>query len=638
MDNNLTSSTPKAKTPIVNETALGMLRALFDAAPTPNPMGEDLKGRLRQHLKDNEGTENQPYQDSKGLLTVGVGINVSKEADFIALPFEKKNSQTGEWEPATEADKKVEFGRLSKMSRSDVLKDKNRFRISDETIDANLDQQIAAREQAVIAEIGKEDWGQLTDGQKMALIDIHYANGSLQKFPKLKKALGTGDVNGMVQESSFTGGDLSSGHKVYNFGRVRRNFAAIMGIDPESEDAYKYVALKHGGHPSLTGEEYKKHELPDQSNATQELDKFLAGLGQKKALKDRLLPQLWPKEAPLGMDRDFNIYLNTEQQGEAEQLPQDLLQFSTSPASLLENDAVSDPRVESMLELMNSPVSNPGLAALLKPVENLTESEMRDLINSAQTDYRGWKSGDPLKAHTYEKAQDWHVAMYGDGPQQYDGGKAIVPAPIRPIPEQSTSPVTPDGNDLGQAVAGLGRTIAAAAQNDGFERMVQGLQQGLNLLNQHNPLPPRSPAYGPYTKLDPVKVDGVYGPRTDFALKQATARLGANKVEDALALGRFNDFARNAQKNRNPDGLENATRAAFAGLFRDPKDARAPKVENGVLQDTLNALGSRARNDWQPLKVDDWIGPKTIAAFGQVLEKDDADSLTTAFGRGLGLL
>lgn len=97
---------------------------------------------------------------------------------------------------------------------------------------------------------------------------------------------------------------------------------------------------------------------------------------------------------------------------------------------------------KAMLEMSATPLANPGRMALLKPVEKLTQSEMMEMINSAQGDYRGWRSGDPLKAHTYEKVQDWHAAMYGDGPQGNDGGKPIEPMPIRAIPDQS-APMSP---------------------------------------------------------------------------------------------------------------------------------------------------------------------------------------------------
>ncbi|MEW5726572.1 MAG: hypothetical protein AB1918_01985, partial [Pseudomonadota bacterium] len=107
--------------------------------------------------------------------------------------------------------------------------------------------------------------------------------------------------------------------------------------------------------------------------------------------------------------------------------------------------------------------------------------------------------------------------------------------------------------------------------------------------------------------------------------------------EEAFALGRFNTFARNAQRNGSADGLEARTHAIFGPLFRSP-DAKAPKVEGGVLQETLNTIGPRHHDDWEPLKVDNWIGPKTTDAFGRVLKAEDPDEVTTAFGRGLGLV
>ena len=168
--------------------------------------------------------------------------------------------------------------------------------------------------------------------------------------------------------------------------------------------------------------------------------------------------------------------------------------------------------------------------------------------------------------------------------------------------------------------------------------MVTGLQRGLNMLSEANPLPKRSPAYAPYTKLAPVTEDGQYGPQTDFALKHATARLGPDKVDEAFALGRFNTFARNAKRNGNPEGLEDRTHSIFGPLFRDPANSKAPKVEGGVLQETLNDIGGHNRDDWEPLKVDHWIGPKTTDAFNTTLRENDADELTRAFGRRLGLL
>lgn len=102
------------------------------------------------------------------------------------------------------------------------------------------------------------------------------------------------------------------------------------------------------------------------------------------------------------------------------------------PEEQQKSEVSADPKMTAMVEMAGKPMDNPGKAALLKQVEKLTQSEMTDMINSAQEDYRGWRSGDPLKAHTYEKVQDWHATMYGDGPQANDGGKPVDPSPRRP--------------------------------------------------------------------------------------------------------------------------------------------------------------------------------------------------------------
>lgn len=302
------------------------------------------------------------------------------------------------------------------------------------------------------------------------------------------------------------------------------------------------------------------------------------------------------------------------------------------------SEVPADPRAASLVQMASAPIADAGRAAVLKPVETLTESEMKDMIDTAQSGFRGWRSGDPLKSHLYEKVQDWHVNVYGDGPQATDGGKPIEPTPIRPVAEQPSPHTTPQGEDLWQATGRIGQKVADAGAQDGFDDAVKGLQRGLNILNQANPLPQRSPAYAPYTTLGPVDEDGKYGPQTDFALKHVAGRLGVPKVEEAFALGRFNTFARNAQRNGNPEGLEDKTHAVFGPLFRDPANAKAPKVEGGVLQETLNDIGPKHHDDWEPLKVDSWIGPKTTDAFGKVLKAEDADTITGMFGRGLGLL
>lgn len=112
-------------------------------------MDDTLKQRMRAHLKENEGVKEQPYRDSNKNLTVGVGLNVSRKEDFVALKFQVKDVKTGTMRDATEQEKGTEFDRLAKMSRDDIADDKNGFTLPKTEIDAKLDEKIASTRRAL---------------------------------------------------------------------------------------------------------------------------------------------------------------------------------------------------------------------------------------------------------------------------------------------------------------------------------------------------------------------------------------------------------------------------------------------------------------------------------------------------------
>ncbi len=637
-------------------------------------MDDTLKQRMRKHIKLSEGVESSPYKDTNGYLTVGVGFNVDSKDTFSALKLQVKDAKTGAMRDATKEEKEKEFDRLSKMATAKVNSDDDRkkFTLPDSEIDTKLDGEIESRITKIKGEIGDADWDKLTDGQKTAVLDVHYANGSLSSYTSLKDAIKAGDGEKMAKQSDFAGGKiLGSTYKVRNFDRLRRNRAAFRGIDENSHEACRDIADSFRDHPKLP-DVYKTHQTPENAAqakgdgkdpkspgqgpgqpkpsgeaATHDKGAFLTPEDAARAKAAGAEDSPWDKVAEVVHDIGdtagtlasdiFGIHSAAAAEPNHPLGPPALPQtVDDAAAKAAEAPATpADPRVTQMQEMAATPVTNKGQSAMLKRTETLTQPEMMDLIHHAQGDYRGWRSGDPLKAHAYEKVQDWHVGIYGDDPQQTDGGKPIEPHPIRPIPEKPSPHTTPQGEDLWQATSRLGQKVADAAQTDGTTNAVKALQQGLNLVNQANPLGQRSPAYGPYTKLGPVEEDGKYGPQTDFAMKHATARLGPTRVEEGLALGRFNQFARNAQKSGSPEGLEDKTHNIFGSLFRAPTDTKAPKVEAGVLQEALNALKP---DDQPPLKVDNWIGPKTTEAFGTVLKSEDADEVTRRYGRALGML
>ena len=276
-----------------------------------------------------------------------------------------------------------------------------------------------------------------------------------------------------------------------------------------------------------------------------------------------------------------------------------------APARKQSDAGDADPGLAAFRARVAAPVADRGLAALLKPESRITEGEYRALIDAAATR----KPGDPLRHALYDKS--WAVAghVYGDGPQTFDGGKPVEPRPVNPFPDTET-PVDLSG------MARVARAVEGAAATDGLPEAVRHLQRGVNLVNPKAPL----------------KEDGVYGPVTDFATKRLVAAKGPEAAENAVALGRFNIFARAARRDGKPDGLDRATQAAFGPLLPQGATAHAE-----VLQETLNRRGAERLDDWTDLRVDGRVGQKTTAAFGRLLAEDDPDDLTRDLGRGMGI-
>lgn len=227
-------------------------------------MTDTLMQRLRDHLTEGEGFRANPYKDTKGKLTVGTGFLVDDEKSFLKMPLWIKDPMTGLPRAATDDEKKKEFKRTKDLPAEKLNKgtERSAFTLQDSDNLRLLDERITSRIGKVKTEIGEPDWNSLTDGQKVALIDIHYANGSLKGFPKLKEAVKAGDAKAMAENADFHGGRIGeTKHHHRNFDRIRNNRAMILGIDPESDAAYRAVADTYRDHPSLR-DEYKKHLSP----------------------------------------------------------------------------------------------------------------------------------------------------------------------------------------------------------------------------------------------------------------------------------------------------------------------------------------------------------------------------------------
>ena len=262
-------------------------------------------------------------------------------------------------------------------------------------------------------------------------------------------------------------------------------------------------------------------------------------------------------------------------------------------------------------------------------------------VSEHRRDLPDW---DAQKEAVWNKEKAWHSHFYGDQPVPRDEtGKMLEIKPVRPIPTEASrqkalekakkalapghpfvpppKPATPKPKPENPFI-GLGRLkakLAGAVESDGAEKAVKGLQAGLNMLVDRDDDAPK-----------PVlKEDGLFGPKTKAATDGAAALLGAGRVEDGLALGRFKTFAEEAKETKNPWGLEETVIEAVEPLY----GAKPDKPASRVLQETLNDY-----DDDEELKVDGWLGPKTTNVFGRALERFGPRDVTKRFGFNLGLL
>lgn len=317
-------------------------------------MDDTLFQRMKGHIEENEKRRDRPYKIN-GQLTTGVGFKVTDADAFAKLPFKVTDSKTGQPRYATEAEKRQEFERIKSMSNDQLEVDKNAFTLGKEDIDAKLKSEIDTRIGKIKGEIGGANWDKLTDGQKTAVLDIHYANGSLDKFGNLKKEIAAGNADGIAREAGFH----SDGKR--NWEREARNQAAILGLSQEEgrrivQDKFKDqkpifdgpVAPPkpqgQGGNPAPQPQpEPRPQDPPDQSSQPQ----------------PNPPPAPDPEPTPEPVSAPVTTPLPTPEP-------------PPTPAPAPEQKASeppADPQVAAMAEMAAAPIDNPGRAALLKPVE-----------------------------------------------------------------------------------------------------------------------------------------------------------------------------------------------------------------------------------------------------------------------------
>ena len=166
---------------------------------------EDLYKAMWENIKNNEDVMQHPYLDTKGLVTVGGGINVDKWDNFKKINF------TVNGVPATEAEKFAAYNIMRNLSNerdeqghpahwntlAEKFADYTNVRISDEYA-RSLSQNHMTND---LAHLRREfaDFDTFPQPLKEVLLDIQYnvKDGLIErKWPNLYKAIRERNING----------------------------------------------------------------------------------------------------------------------------------------------------------------------------------------------------------------------------------------------------------------------------------------------------------------------------------------------------------------------------------------------------------------------------------------------------------
>ena len=252
-----------------------------------------------------------------------------------------------------------------------------------------------------------------------------------------------------------------------------------------------------------------------------------------------------------------------------------------------------------------------------KDPADLTEAEVRDVMLA-----RKGAETDDERQKLFAVEQAFFGDKYGSEAVKYDAtGRMEAPKAVKPINEKP-APAKTDLKAIAEAVA------KPLGEESGPE-VAKALQAGLNILNRvRTEKGAKSPLFSE------LKIDGITGPKTRGAFKQTARKLGPAKLEEGMALGRFERFA----EAPGSKDLRAKTASAFGDLFRKPSAAQPRSSDEGyALQATINDLGrDSGLSGFAPIREDGDVGPRTERAFKQVLPSAGAGRFTAKLGQHLG--
>lgn len=264
---------------------------------------------------------------------------------------------------------------------------------------------------------------------------------------------------------------------------------------------------------------------------------------------------------------------------------------------------------QAFLERIGQPNQRPALDIATKEPQHWSKDEVDTVVQ----DYQRHPCPESLNEWLRQQTSEHFKERYGKAEMIRDlSGRMVEHTPL------ATTPPSIDLQPMQKALEDLSRKLAPTFGSDGLSKATRSMQQGLNLLNRD--------------QMPALKTDGDWDPITDFSFNKSIASHGAAKVDEGFALGRLQSLA---EKPQQPEDLARQTQNIFGPLYGSQEQGDDHAL---ALQAGLNRIGPKYQDDWQHLKLDGEIGPKTASAFNSLAGSAGPMALSEGIGLVLGWL
>ncbi|MDK9721977.1 MAG: LysM peptidoglycan-binding domain-containing protein [Rhodospirillales bacterium] len=321
-------------------------------------------------------------------------------------------------------------------------------------------------------------------------------------------------------------------------------------------------------------------------------------------------PQEQPQPQPEAAQQPTEPPLEAEPQPQQEQPKSTEPPLEAEPTQQKQSDLGADG--QAFLERIRHPNARPALDVAAKEPQDWTKEEADTVIQH----YQRYPRPESLNEWLRQQTSEHFNSRYGKADMIRD----VTGRMVERTPQATTQPFMPDPDPkaMQKALEQIGGKLAPAFDADGLSGATKSMQQGLNLLNRD--------------QMPRLKTDGGWGPITDFSFKKSLASHGTAKLDEGFALGRLQSLA---EKPQQPEDLAKQTQNILGPLYGSQEQGDDHAL---ALQAGLNRIGPKYQDDWQPLKLDGEIGPKTASAFNQLSRTAGPMALSEAIGSVLGWL